>query len=147
MPICKRIDRTKNWYLDLTKICEICGFPIMNSRTKRSIVCQDLDLTKRSNCQLVKDRIRQYEARRKYPHNIKPLYKKDGTVKKDVELEWEWRYCLGVNCNGEKLFKSTSKYNRQCDKCKREALITNVSKISFKGHSLKGMGAGDLGVC
>ena len=37
---------------------------------------------------------------------------------KSSKVNYKYRFCLGVLCKGEKMFKSTSLSNRICKKCR-----------------------------
>ena len=106
-------------------ICEGCGKPILNPRTKKTKTHTSRIKGIKSKCQELRDRkyFKIANARNRNKHK-KPLNK---STEKSV-----MRVCLGPNCQGEKMFRSISKYHRQCGNCWNAGYDRAAVKIGFK---------------
>ncbi len=117
-------DRSINWYRDLTVICKCCGFPVLNARTSRARVCQHLDTSLRSTCQIENDKQKQAKYRESNPQNHQPLrqYLHYSTKPKTDPAK---RTCL--KCQHK--FHSHGPFYRICPECTTKNDLVRVDRM------------------
>lgn len=103
-------------------ICEGCGKPILNPRTSKTTTHTSRIKGIKSKCQELRDK--KYFKNRDKNRLKKPLNK---STEKSV-----MRVCLGPNCQGKKMFRSISKYQRQCSNCYNNGFNRTAVKVGFK---------------
>ena len=124
----------KNEYHDLAKICESCGFPVMNGISLRrpSKYCREVgqlnnDRINMSNCQKAGDRMK-YKLRLR-PRPKKPIENvKLPLIKTDIRI----RLCMGRLCmdKNDRSFESKGKFNRLCPSCSAsQEIIVKTGKL------------------
>jgi hypothetical protein len=105
-------------------ICEGCGKPVLNPRTKKTTTHTSRIKGIQSECQRLRDNKKRKEFYKKHGHNKKkPLNR---STKKSV-----MRTCLGPYCQGKKKFPSISPHHRQCNNCINYGFYKAAVKI---GH-------------